>query len=49
MLEEYEVNICKLTNKEEEFFQKEIFFIQKKINSFDQFFEYTQLPKHSKE
>lgn len=44
MLDEYEENLCKLSNKEEEIFQQKIFEIQKKVINFDAFFDYVGLP-----
>ena len=44
MLDEYENNLCKLSNKEEEIFQSKIFEIQKKVINFTAFFEYVGLP-----
>ena len=43
MLEEYEDNLCKLSNKEEEFFQKKVFEIQKTVVNFNDFFKYVGL------
>lgn len=43
MLEEYEDNLCKFTNKEEEEFQKKIFEIQKTVKTFPDFFKYIGL------
>jgi hypothetical protein len=43
MLEEYENNLCKLSNKEEEFFQKKVFEIQKTVANFNDFFKYVGL------
>jgi len=43
-LAEYEANLCKLTNKEEDEFQREIKNISKKILNFDDFFKYLGLP-----
>ena len=43
MLDEYENNLCKLTNKEEVEFQKKIFEIQKNVVSFESFFKYIGL------
>lgn len=45
MLEEYKSNLCKLTNKEEDYFQSKIFEIQKKVLTFGDFFKYVGL-KH---
>jgi hypothetical protein len=39
-LEEYESNLCKLTNKEENYFQEEIFKISKNITNFSEYFKY---------
>jgi len=47
MWEEYNGNLCKLTNKEENEFQKRLFHIQDKIKSFEDFFEFTGLPSKS--
>lgn len=44
MLDEYENNLCKLTNKEEEEFQQKIFYIQKNVTTFESFFAYIGLP-----
>lgn len=44
MLEEYEDNLCKLSNKEEVEFQDKIFALQKNVTSFNAFFEYVGLP-----
>ena len=41
---EYDENLCKLTNKEENILQREIKNISKNIVSFDQFFNYIGLP-----
>lgn len=43
-LAEYEANLCKLSNKEEDQFQKEIKNISKNILNFDEFFKYLGLP-----
>lgn len=45
LLDEYESNLCKLTNKEENFFQEEIFKISKKVLSFPDYFKYVGLPE----
>ena len=43
ILSEYESNLCKLTNKEENFFQTEIFNISKNILNFASYFRYVGL------
>ncbi len=43
MLDEYESNLCKLSNKEENYLQSKIFEIQKKVLSFQDFFKYNDL------
>lgn len=48
MWDEYRSNLCKLSNKEETEFQKEILHIQKKVLNFDDFFKYNGL-KHREE
>ena len=42
--QEYNANLCKLTNKEENIFQSEIKNITKNILDFNSFFKYTGLP-----
>lgn len=49
MLDEYESNLCKLSNKEEDEFQKEIQAIPKKVTSFKEFFKYVGLKERSEE
>lgn len=49
MLEEYENNLCKLTNKEEEYFQKKVFEIQKTVTNFNEFFQYVGLKQRNDE
>lgn len=43
LLEQYEENLCKLPNKEENAFQNEIFNISKKVLSFGDYFRYVGL------
>ena len=47
MLEEYQSNLCKLTNKEEDHFQQQIKHISKKVLSFDAYFDYVGLKPRS--
>lgn len=47
LLDEYELNLCKLTNKEEEEFQNKIFELQKSVKSFNEFFDFIGLKKRS--
>lgn len=49
LLDEYESNLCKLSNKEEDEFQKEIQAIPKKVTSFKEFFKYVGLKERSEE
>lgn len=49
MLEEYEDNLCKFINKEEEEFQTKIFNIQRNIKSFPEFFRFVGLKERSEE
>jgi len=49
LLDEYESNLCKLSNKEEVEFQQEIFAIPKKVTGFKEFFEYVGLKERSEE
>ena len=49
LLDEYESNLCKLSNKEEDEFQKEIFSIPKKVTNFKEFFKYVGLKERSEE
>ena len=41
---EYDSNLCKLSNKEEDIFQAEVKNITKNIQDFESFFKYTGLP-----
>ncbi len=43
MLNQYDANLCKLTNKEETYFQTEIKKISKTILNFNDFFNYVGL------
>lgn len=47
MLEEYENNLCKLSNKEEDQFQADIFKISKEVLEFNDFFKFTGLKERS--
>lgn len=47
LFEEYENNLCKLTNKEENYFQAEIFKISKNVVNFSSYFKYVGFKERS--
>lgn len=49
MLEEYQYNLCKLSNKEEEEFQKKTFEIKKNVTNFAEFFKYVGLKERNEQ